>query len=78
MKTVTLISKKDCHLCDVAKEVLLKVQRKVPFTLDEKKIVPGDTDFETYHERVPVILINGEVAFQYKVIEAQLETKLRI
>ena len=77
MKTVTLISKDDCHLCDVAKAVLREAQKKTPFILKEKKIVPGEADFEIYHERIPVILIEGEFAFQYKVSERQLLERLK-
>jgi hypothetical protein len=40
--------------------------------LKEKKIAPGSPEFETYHERVPVVLIDEEFAFQYKVSELQL------
>jgi Glutaredoxin-like domain (DUF836). len=72
MKTVTLISKEDCHLCEVAKNVLLKAQKEIPFDLKEKKIAAGDPDFEKYHERIPVILIDEEFAFQYRVSERQL------
>ena len=72
MKTVTLISKDDCHLCEVAKKVLLNVQKEASFELQEKKIAPGSTDFEKYHEHIPVILIDGELAFQHHVSERQL------
>ncbi len=72
MKTVTLISKDDCHLCDVAKSVILRAQKKMAFDLKEKKITPGSPEFEKYHERIPVILIDEEFAFQYRVSEVQL------
>jgi len=72
MKTVTFISKDDCHLCDVAKSVLLTAQKKIAFDLKEKKITPSDPEFEMYHERIPVVLIDDEFAFQYKVSELQL------
>ena len=77
MKRVTLISKDDCHLCDVAKEVILGVRKKIAFEFNETKIVPGEKDFETYGERIPVILIDGKFAFQYKVSERQLMEKLQ-
>jgi len=72
VKTVTLISKENCHLCEEAKEVLLLAQRKTAFDLREKKIVPGSPEFEKYHERIPVILIDEEFAFQYRVSELLL------
>jgi Glutaredoxin-like domain (DUF836) len=77
VKTVTLISKDDCHLCEVAKEVLLRAQKKTSFNLREKKITPGEADFEVYHERIPVILIEGEFAFQHRVSEQELLEKLK-
>jgi hypothetical protein len=61
----------------MAKEVLRKAQKKTPFNLREKKITPGEDDFEVYHERIPVILIEGEFAFQYKVSERQLLERLK-
>ncbi|HTY10147.1 MAG TPA: glutaredoxin family protein [Bacteroidota bacterium] len=76
MKTVTLISKEHCHLCDVAKDVLLKTRKKISFDFKEIKILPGSQEFEGYHERIPVILIDEEFAFQYKVSEKQLLDRL--
>ncbi|MGA7160350.1 MAG: glutaredoxin family protein [Bacteroidota bacterium] len=72
MKTVTLISKNECHLCDEARNVLLQAQKKVAFDLKEKKIVQESREFEEYYERIPVILIDGVFAFQYRVSELQL------
>jgi len=77
VKTVTLISKDDCHLCEVVKEVLRNAQKKTSFDLREKKITPGEADFEVFHERIPVIFIDGEFAFQYKVSERQLLERLK-
>ena len=76
MKTVTLISKDNCHLCDAAKSTLLKAQKKIAFDFLENKITPGSPEFETYHERVPVVLIDGKFAFQFRVSELELLTIL--
>jgi len=76
MKNVTLISKDDCHLCEIAKGVILEAQKKISFKLMERKIVPGNEEFDDYHERVPVVLIDDEFAFQYKVSELQLLDRL--
>ncbi|HTX18497.1 MAG TPA: glutaredoxin family protein [Bacteroidota bacterium] len=76
MKIVTLISKEECHLCDAAKEVLARTRLDIPFELREKKIVPGDAEFELYRERIPVILIDGEFAFQFRVPERELRDRL--
>ncbi|MBI3193783.1 MAG: glutaredoxin family protein [Ignavibacteriae bacterium] len=76
MTVVEILSKPDCHLCDVAKEVVINVQAKHPFEVREISMREGDEYFETYKERIPVIFINKEFAFQYKVSEQQFLTKL--
>lgn len=73
---VEFYSKDDCHLCEVAKRVLLNVQRKYPFEFNEIKIRPGTEEYEDFKERVPVVFVNKEFAFQYKVSEAELINKL--
>jgi len=73
---VELYSKDDCHLCEVAKRELLMVQKKHPFEFIEIKIEPGTERYEDFKERVPVIFVNKEFAFQYKVSERELIDKL--
>ena len=74
---VTLYSKPDCHLCDIAKDRVANVRKCVPFTLETVDITTDPDLFERYKERVPVLLINGEEAFVYRVSEKQLTRKLR-
>ena len=77
MILVELYSKDDCHLCDVAKDVLRKIQQKYPFELKIVKIHEGDPAYDRYKERIPVIHINGKFAFQYTVTEHDLIAKLQ-
>ena len=77
MILVELYSRDNCHLCEVAKEVLVSVQRRHPFELKEVKIREGDEFFEEMKERVPVVRINKEPAFQYRVDERLLIEKLK-
>ena len=77
MTVVELISKEECHLCDVARDTILRVQHDIPFELRQIKISEGEPLFEQYGHRVPVILINNEFAFQFKVRENDLAAKLR-
>jgi glutaredoxin len=78
MLNVTIYSKKDCHLCDIARETLLKVQQKLPFSLNEIDIEKDKTAFEKYKYLIPVIEIDGEKAFNYKVDENELEKVLKL
>ncbi len=78
MLNVTIYSKKDCHLCDIAKETLLKVQQELPFTLNEIDIEKDRTAFEKYKYLIPVIEIDGEKAFNYKVDENEFKKLLKL
>ncbi len=77
MIVVELFSKEDCHLCEEAKYVLEKVRQEIPFHFVEKKIAPGDESYELYGERVPVVFINEEEVFHFRVNEEALKQKLR-
>ncbi len=78
MLNVTIYSKKDCHLCDIAKETLLKVQQELPFTLNEIDIEKDRTAFEKYKYLIPVIEIDGKKAFNYKVDENEFKKLLKL
>ena len=59
MVEVSIYSRSNCHLCDVALEVLEQMQSDFSFTIN-KKLIDGDLELEDkYGESVPVILINN-------------------
>ena len=74
---VTLYSKPDCHLCDIAKARIANVRKRVSFALETVDITTHPDLFERHKERIPVVLINGEEAFVYRVSEKHLTRKLR-
>ncbi len=78
MVKITIYSKKDCHLCDIAMETLLKTRKEFPFSLIEVDIEKDKEIFEKYKYLIPVIEINGEKVFTYKVNEAELKTILKL
>ena len=61
MKTkVTIYSRHNCHLCEVAKEVVESARIEVEFEL-EVIFIDGDAELEKlYGEEVPVTMINGK------------------
>ncbi|MFQ5707917.1 MAG: glutaredoxin family protein [bacterium] len=75
---VDIYSKKDCHLCEAAKDVLLKVQKEFPFDLEEIDITQADALYQQYKEQIPVIFINGRKAFKFRVGEEALRRKLKM
>ena len=60
MTLVTVYSRKNCHLCDVAIESLETVKSELNFEI-EKIYIDGDAELTTkYGEEVPVIHIDGK------------------
>ena len=78
MTAVTLYGRPGCHLCDVAREVLLRVRTESPFELLEVDIERDDELFKRYLERIPVVCLNGEELFEFEVDEAALRRRLSL
>lgn len=77
MVLVELYSKDGCCLCDEAKAVLKKVQAEIPFELREIKLNDDENLINEYGSKIPVVFINGRMAFKYHVYELELKDKLR-
>jgi glutaredoxin len=74
--TVTLYGRPGCHLCDDASAVLERVRAEIPFELRAIDIETDDALFRTYLERIPVIAVDGEEVYDYRVDEADLRARL--
>ncbi|CAB4946079.1 MAG: thioredoxin family protein [Actinobacteria bacterium] len=60
MIEVSIYSRSNCHLCEVALEVLNKMQSELDFNIT-KILIDGNLELEEkYGEQVPVILINDK------------------
>lgn len=59
-KKITIYSKPDCHLCDLAKDVIERCRKKVDFTLEVVDISQNPEFFERYRNDIPVILLDGK------------------
>jgi glutaredoxin len=60
MIEVTVFSRSNCHLCEVALEVISEIRKEFQFTIT-KILIDGDPELEEkYGEQVPVILINNQ------------------
>ena len=67
MTVVTIYSRENCHLCDVAVERLESVKSELNFEI-EKIYIDGDTDLvNRYGEEVPVIHIDGKHHDMFRV-----------
>ncbi len=70
--TVQLYGKKDCHLCDIAKEMLYRLREEFLFELQEIDIELSEDLFAEFKEKIPVVFIDGKQAFIYKINEKRL------
>ena len=59
MITVTLFTRKNCHLCDQLKSDLLSLQSQYPHQLVEIDIDTDPSLVQKYGERIPVIQIGS-------------------
>lgn len=73
---VEIYTKRDCCLCDEAKEVLARVRNDVPFELAEIDIESDSTLMERFRTEIPVIFVGGRKAFKYRVDEQELRRRL--
>jgi glutaredoxin len=74
---VEIYSRPECHLCDEAKEVVERVRRRYSFALQVINIEEDPRLEAAYGAEVPVIFINGNKAFKYRVNEVELEKKVK-
>lgn len=73
---VVLYTRPGCHLCDAARETVLSLRQRLPFSFTEVDI-EGDDELELgYGIRIPVVEIDDEEAFEVSVDPIQLEEQL--
>lgn len=79
MTTLTLIGKPDCHLCEVAREVVEAVVADLPedaVEVEEKSILDDPALYELWWEKIPVILLDGELHAHWRVSPDRLRAAL--
>ncbi len=73
---VTLYGKPGCCLCDEARAVVARVRAAHPFVLEEVDITFDPVLERRYRERIPVLVVDGEEAFQYRVDAEELTRRV--
>jgi glutaredoxin len=69
---VVLYSRPGCHLCDVAREVLLSTRERSPFEFEEVDIERDDALELEYGIRIPVVDVDGEERFEIEIDRGEL------
>ena len=78
MTTLTLISKPECHLCDVAHGVIERVLADLPddvadrVEVVEESILDDTALYERWWEKIPVVLIDGQLHAHWRVAADRL------
>jgi glutaredoxin len=73
---VVLYGKAGCCLCDEAKQVVDYVRQRRPFELTEVDVSLDPVLHARYGERIPVIEVNGNEAFELGVTAPELANLL--
>lgn len=82
MTTLTLIGKPGCHLCDVAEEIVDLVIAELPTDVAEEIVVDrvsihdDPALFDTWWEKVPVVLIDGQLHAHWRLSADRLRAAL--
>jgi glutaredoxin len=73
---LTLYTRVNCHLCELAKEALDRVQSQVPFALEVVDVDSSTALQASYGNEVPVVLLDGEKVAALRLDEAALLERL--
>jgi hypothetical protein len=80
--TLTLIGKPDCHLCDVASEIIDTVIAGMPdaaaenIEIVEASIQEDPALYDLWWEKIPVVLIDGELHAHWRLSADRLRSAL--
>ena len=73
---ITLIGKPGCHLCDAAREVVVRVAEDTGAGWQERSILDDPALAERYWEQIPVVLVDGVQHDFWRVDENRLRRAL--
>ncbi|SBS71584.1 glutaredoxin family protein [uncultured Microbacterium sp.] len=79
MTALTLVSKPDCHLCDVAREIVETVVADLPegaVDVEELSIADDPALHAQWWEKIPVVLIDGRLHAHWRVSPERLRAAL--
>jgi glutaredoxin len=75
-REVILYSRKGCHLCEIVKESLAKLEKRGGFTWREIDVDSNLDVRRLYTDEVPVVFIDGRKAFKYRMNEQEFLRQL--
>ncbi|HVO59982.1 MAG TPA: glutaredoxin family protein [Terriglobales bacterium] len=75
-RDVIVYSRKGCHLCEIVKESLNKLERRGGFQWREVDVDSDEDLRRQFTDEVPVVFIDGRKAFKYHMDEREFLRKL--
>jgi hypothetical protein len=75
-RLITLVGKPDCHLCEDARAVIVRLAAELGFSWEELSINDDPELYRKYWEQIPVTLIDGRQHDFWRVDEARLRAAL--
>lgn len=73
---ITMLSRRGCHLCDDAREVIVRVAGELGLAWTERDVTASEEDLRQYADMVPVTFIDGVQHDFWRVDEARLRKAL--
>ena len=75
---VTLYTKPGCHLCEEAKQNIAAAACAEDYLFEEITIETDPALFNLYRTEIPVIFINDEEAFRYRLTSTAFRERVRL
>ena len=66
---VKFYTKEECRLCETALDIILQVAEFIDFELNILDISKDDNLLRRFGTKIPVVEIDGNIAFKYRVNE---------
>ncbi|HEX9879728.1 MAG TPA: glutaredoxin family protein [Candidatus Binatia bacterium] len=73
---LTLYTRRECGLCHEMKEIIGKVAAEVPLELEEIDVDQTPELRAAYGNEVPVLFIDRQKAFKYRITAGELKNRL--
>ena len=73
---VTVVTREQCHLCDVAKEAVARIAAEASVGWAEADVDADPALLAEYSDLVPVILVDGKMHGYWRVEEDRLRRAL--
>lgn len=76
-RTVTMLGKPGCHLCDEARSILVRLSHELEFELREVNILDDPPLRQRYQYAIPVVLVKGIPLLSGRIAELDARGEIK-